>query len=104
MEINFAKRSSKNFTDCQKTNLQNKRKRVTSMKTNNQEHTILGIKQQAHLGEQPRIFFKICKKSFKLKNPARSNFFRLNKKMKKKLSKTAHFIKIAALFFILLNF
>ena len=42
---------------------------VTSMKTNNKEHTDLGIKQQAHLGEQPRIFFKICK-SFKLKYPA----------------------------------
>ena len=56
---------------------------VTSMKTNNKEHTDLGIKQQAHLGEQPRVFFWISKKSFKLKNPAHSNFFRLNKKMKK---------------------
>ena len=36
---------------------------VTSLKTNNQEHTNLGIKQQADLGKKPRIFFKICKKA-----------------------------------------
>ena len=73
------------------------------MKTNDQEHTILGIKQQANLGKKPRICFKKCKKSFKLKYPAQSKLFCLNKKWRK-LSKTAHSIEIGAVFLHFLEF
>ena len=35
---------------------------VTSMKNNKQEHTILGLKQEANLGKKPRIFLNEPKK------------------------------------------